>query len=281
MRKIETIKKDIERAHAAIEKAEASIPGLQTRMDNAIARAKKAGWDYKGDGNDSHDAPWGAAYQACSTADQAREGIANRKATIAGRKMDLECLERELAEAEAKVNAIPQTLKDYQVELTASLIRDRKFRRDFAKNDIAERKLNGEWVTREDLSNKWNELDLSNKSSLHDPAWKAYHELKARKEEQEKIERAAAVTDEMIEKTAAEDAADLIQDLAQRVARYVGTATDCSGLKIKAGTHGYAVLNGIVVGDQGRCEVVSKGVAGYNIVCWHIRVNVFPVKGEA
>lgn len=80
-------------------------------------------------------------------------------------------------------------------------------------------------------------------------------------------------------KAAAEDAADLIQDLAQRVERYVGTATDCSGLHITNGTHGYSVLNGIMVGEKGRCEVVSKGVAGYNIVCWHIRVNVFPVKG--
>ena len=105
--------------------------------------------------------------------------------------------------------------------------------------------------------------------------------LKAKLDVQEKLERTAAQTDAQIENEAAEYAAKLIQDLAQRVERYVGTATDCSGLSITHGTHGYSVLNGIVVGDKGRCEVVSKGVAGYNIVCWHIRVNVFPVKGEA
>lgn len=278
MNKIKTLNKEIKRAQAAIDKAEAAIPGLQTRMKNAIAKLAKAGYEFKGDGNDLCNVPW-KLYTPASTAECARKGIENHRATIKGRNMDLNTLRRELAEAEAKVNAIPQALKDYQVELTSSLITDRKFRRDFAKNDIAERKANGVWVTREDLSNKWNELDLS-RTSYDSPAWRPYRELKALKEWQEKMEIGAAVTDTTIEKTSKEDAASLIQDLAQRVARYVGTATDCSGLKIKVGTRGYSVLNGIVIGDKGRCKVVSNGVAGYNIVAWHIRVNVLPVKGE-
>ena len=160
----------------------------------------------------------------------------------------------------------PKAIKVYQGELERSLIIDRKFRRTFAQNDIAERKANGEWVT-------------------YNQYWDAPKEerpaLKAKRNEQEKLERTAALTDAQIEKGAAEDAARLIQDLAARVARHVGTATDCSGFHITHGTHGYSILNGIVIGDKGRCEVVSKGVAGYNIVCWHIRVNVFPVKGDA
>lgn len=278
MRKIETIKKEIERAQAAISKAEEALPRLQTRLTNAIARAKKLGWEYKGDGNDAHDCPWGDVYQACSTADQAREGIQNRKATIEGRKMDLVNLQAELAEAEAKINAIPQAIKVYQGELTNSLTIDRKFRRTFAQNDIAERKENGEWVTYEQI---WEAQRKANKTAWGSEEWKAVQELKAKRDEQEKLTRTAALTDAQIEKGAAEDAETLIQDIAARVARYVGTATDCSGLHITHGTHGYSVLNGIVVGDKGRCEVVSKGVAGYNIVCWHIRVNVFPIKGEA
>ena len=267
MRKIETIKKEIDRAQSAIRKAEETLPRLEARMNNAIARLAKAGYEFKGDGNDTKNCLnngmlWSTAY----TADEAREGIERRKAEIAGRRMDLDRLNRELAEAEAKVNAIPQAIKVYQVELERSLIIDRKFRRTFAQNDIAERKADGEWVT-------------------YNQYWESHNDerpaLKAKLDVQEKLERTAAQTDAQIENEAAEDAAKLIQDLAQRVERYVGTATDCSGLSITHGTHGYSVLNGIVVGDKGRCEVVSKGVAGYNIVCWHIRVNVFPVKGEA
>lgn len=265
MRKIETIKKDIERAQAAIRKAEEALPRLETRMNNAIAKLAKAGYEFKGDGNDTHNAPW-ELWTPTYTADEARKGIESRKAQIKGRKMDLDILNKELAEAEAKVNAIPKAIKVYQGELERSLIIDRKFRRTFAQNDIAERKANGEWVT---YSQYW------------DAPKEERPALKAKRDEQEKLERTAKLTDAQIEKGAADDAATLVQDLAQRVERYVGTATDCSGLSITYGTHGYSVLNGIVIGEKGRCEVVSKGVAGYNIVCWHIRVNVFPVKGEA
>ena len=266
MRKIETIKKEIDRAQSAIRKAEETLPRLETRMNNAIAKLAKSGYEFKGDGNDTKNCLTNGLWSIAYTANEAREGIELRKAEISGRRMDLDRLNRELAEAEAKVNAIPQAIKVYQGELERSLIIDRKFRRTFAQNDIAERKADGEWVT-------------------YNQYWEAHNDerpaLKAKLDVQEKLERTAAQTDAQIENEAAEDAAKLIQDLAQRVERYVGTATDCSGLSITHGTHGYSVLNGIVVGDKGRCEVVSKGVAGYNIVCWHIRVNVFPVKGKA
>lgn len=277
MRKIETIKKDIERAQAAIRKAEEALPRLQTHMNNAIAKLAKAGYEFKGDGNDTSNAPW-ELWTTTYTAEEARKGIESRKAQIEGRKMDLGRLERELDETEAKVNAIPQAIKVYQGELERSLIIDRKFRRTFAQNDIAERKANGEWYSVDDYYDARREAYKAGHGS---DAWTRFCRIDAARDEQEKLKRMAALTDAQIEKGAAEDAATLIQDLAQRVERYVGTATDCSGLSITHGTHGYSVLNGIVIGEKGRCEVVSKGVAGYNIVCWHIRVNVFPVKGEA
>jgi hypothetical protein len=192
--------------------------------------------------------------------------------------MDLDRLNKELAEAEAKINAIPKAIKVYQGELERSLIIDRKFRRTFAQNDIAERKDNGEWYSVDDYYDARREAYKAGHGS---DAWTKFCRIDAARDEQEKLKRMAALTDAQIEKGAAEDAATLIQDLAQRVERYMGTATDCSGLSITHGTHGYSVLNGIVIGEKGRCEVVSKGVAGYNIVCWHIRVNVFPIKGEA
>lgn len=243
MRKIETIKKEIERAQAAIRKAEEALPRLETRMNNAIAKLAKAGYEFKGDGNDTRNCLTNGLWSRAYTANEAREGIERRKAEIAGSKMDLDRLNRELAEAEAKVNAIPQAIKVYQGELERSLIIDRKFRRTFAQNDIAERKADGEWVT----YNQYWEAPKGERPAL-----------KAKRDEQEKLERTAAQTDAQIEKEAADDAARLIQDLAQRVERYVGTATDCSGLSITHGTHGYSVLNGIVVGEKGRCEVVSK-----------------------
>lgn len=98
MRKIETINREIERAQAAIHRAEGALPRLQARMNNAVARLAKAGYEFKGDGSDTRNCLnngrlWSIAY----TANEAREGIERRKAEIAGRRMDLDILDMELA----------------------------------------------------------------------------------------------------------------------------------------------------------------------------------------
>ena len=100
MRKIETIKKEIDRAQSAISKAEETLPRLETRMNNATAKLAKAGYEFKGDGSDTRNCLnnvrlWSIAY----TANEAREGIERRKAEIYSRRMDLDILNMELAEA--------------------------------------------------------------------------------------------------------------------------------------------------------------------------------------
>lgn len=100
MRKIKTIYREIERAQAAIRRAEAALPRLQARMNNAIARLAKAGYEFKGDGSDTMNCInnvrlWSIAY----TANEARKGIERRKAKISGRRMGLDSLNMELAEA--------------------------------------------------------------------------------------------------------------------------------------------------------------------------------------
>ena len=100
MRKIETIKKEIEMDRAAIRKAEAAIPRLQARMNNAIARLAKAGYEFKGDGSDTRNCLnngrlWSIAY----TANDARKGIERLNSKIYCLRMDLDILNMELAEA--------------------------------------------------------------------------------------------------------------------------------------------------------------------------------------
>lgn len=110
MRKIETINREIERAKAAIHRAEEALPRLQARMNNAIARLAKAGYEFKGDGSDTRNCLnnvrlWSIAY----TANEAREGIERRKAKISSLRMDLDILNMELAikAAEATRNKEP------------------------------------------------------------------------------------------------------------------------------------------------------------------------------
>ena len=181
MRKIETIKKEIEKAQARIVKNSESRDRVVKRFENAKARAIKLGWDYKGDGTDSGRAPWGDIYSACYSADRALESIKNKEAAIRGDNFTINSLTEELAETVKKLEAIPQAIKDYEVDLREGLIADRKFRRSWAQGEIQERKEKGEWVTVEDLRAKWEELGLSEVRSLHDPKWGIYQELKDRK----------------------------------------------------------------------------------------------------
>lgn len=107
MRKIKTIHREIERAQAAIHRAEGAIPRLQARMNNAVARLAKAGYEFKGDGSDTRNCLnnvrlWSIAY----TADEARKGIERRKAEISRLRMDLDILDTELAIKAAEATRI-------------------------------------------------------------------------------------------------------------------------------------------------------------------------------
>lgn len=98
MRKIKTINREIERAQAAIHRAEGAIPRLQARMNNAIARLAKAGYEFKGDGSDTMNCInnvrlWSIAY----TANEARKGIERLNSKIYRLRMDLDILDMELA----------------------------------------------------------------------------------------------------------------------------------------------------------------------------------------
>ena len=282
MRKIATIENEIARAETRIAKANEAIARAETRLANAIAKCKKAGYEYKGDGKDSDNAydmfrNWDIADGPVRTADQARECIERNKSTIFGSEHELEMLRNELAQVNDKINSIPQAIKDYEPKLANSFIMDSKFRRDMTIKEIAERKEEGKWVTREDACAAFEKANAVYCRRFDSAEWKEYDRIKAIRKEQEELERLAAVTDEQIEASCKEDAHILVIDLSNRVANCVGTATDCKDLRVTTGTHGYSVLNGIVVGDKGRCEVVSKVVAGYNIVRKHVRVNVWKV----
>lgn len=261
MRNIKTIEKDIERTIARIKKNKDAIAKAKVRYNNAVAKCTKAGYEYTGDGKDHQHAydtfkNWDL-YNPIYTADHARESIADKERQIKGDEMQLEILHKEKEEAEARIKAVPQALKDYSVKLTQSYITEYTFRRDWAKGEIEELKADGRWNSRE----YWKERNIHS-------IWDG----------QDRMRRVANESDEHIAARAKEDAESLVQDLFYRTRNYVGVATDYSGLHVTTGTHGYAVINGFITGDAGKCEVRSIECGGYNIVCWHIRVIVVRAK---
>lgn len=79
-------------------------------------------------------------------------------------------------------------------------------------------------------------------------------------------------TDEQIHNENVRDAKYLILDLYYRVKHITGDVTDWSDIRAEQGTQGFTVLNGLVIGKQGRCRIESILAGGYNIQRLHIRV---------
>ena len=80
-------------------------------------------------------------------------------------------------------------------------------------------------------------------------------------------------TDEEINKANTKDARLFVLDLLNRVKAITGEVTDWSNIYLENGNT-FPVLNGIVIGKEGRAEVESILAGGYNIQRLHIRTLV-------
>lgn len=81
------------------------------------------------------------------------------------------------------------------------------------------------------------------------------------------------LSDEQIHKANYEAGRNLILDLLKRVTKITGPVRDWSGLRVTSGNNGGAVLNGIVIGDDGKARVESIYASG-PIQRLHIRTLV-------
>lgn len=70
----------------------------------------------------------------------------------------------------------------------------------------------------------------------------------------------------------------VILDLTDRVTKITGPVTSYAGLHLTQGNGGWAVLNGIVEGEDGKASVDSILAGGYNIQRLHVRTLVKPVR---
>lgn len=86
--------------------------------------------------------------------------------------------------------------------------------------------------------------------------------------------RISRMTTEEIKNENAKFAKILVLNLYKRVRDITGEITDARGLHVTMGNNGYAVINGNIIGKDGRAVVESIGAGGYNIQRWHIRTLV-------
>ena len=173
---------------------------------------------------------------------------------------DISRLEREIAETTL-------TLDNYRKQLTGLMERVSVLIADMP--DVL-RKLQEELVMR------WDKWDMERRDKIIAD----YRELDY-KEFSNKYTHADAVfkgkSDEQIHDDNVQASEDLIIDLIYRVRKITGEIIDWSNIRATAGTGGFTVLNGTVVGKEGVACVESITAGGYNIQRLHIRVLVHSV----
>ena len=184
-----------------------------------------------------------------------------------GIESDIEWLEDDLKRLEKEIAATRETLAKYEAQLTGEIAKE-----EILLNEIPEI-FN---TLRDGLVAEWDSWDLERREELK----KQYRELGYN----EFFKRNTLAgynlmykTDAQIHDSNVQDAKLLILDLYYRVKGITGEVTDWAGIDTEIGTHGFTVLNGIVIGKEGRANVESIYAGGYNIQRLHVRVLVHSI----
>ena len=128
----------------------------------------------------------------------------------------------------------------------------------------------------EELVERWDKWDIERRDRIQSD----YRELDY-KEFSRKYTHADVMfkgkSNEQIHNDNVQSAENLIIDLIYRVRKITGEITDWSNIRASAGTGGFTVLNGTVIGKEGIACVESITAGGYNIQRLHIRVLVHSI----
>ena len=128
-----------------------------------------------------------------------------------------------------------------------------------------------------ELVEKWDAWDIERRNFLKEEykllGWSEFH--KNHKTKADYLFK--DLTDDQLHNRNLKDAKCLILDLCNRVKHITGEITDWTGIRAEQGTCGVAVLNGVVLGKEGRCKVESILAGGYNIQRLHVRVLTYEI----
>ena len=180
---------------------------------------------------------------------------------------DIDWLNDDLKRLEQEIKETMKTIDNYQKQLDGEIKRQSTL-----ITEVPEllKKLQNELVT------CWDKFDFNRRERMKQDAREMeYHEFLKKYRGQDTKFRYK--TDKEIHDSNVKDAESIILNLINRVKRITGEITNWSGITVQPGNDGWSVLNGYVVGKEGRCEVESVGAGGYNIQRYHIRVLVKPI----
>lgn len=177
---------------------------------------------------------------------------------------DIGSLEDDIKRGSKEIVEIKINLEKYQKQLAGEIEKESVLLKDIPE---LMKQLQTELVDR------WDVWDIERRNRMKDDyrtlGWTEYHKKYRGSDVQFKDK-----TDEQIHNSNVQDAKYLILDLYYRVKNITGEITDWSNVHACQGAYGMTVLNGFVIGKEGRAEIESILAGGYNIQRLHIRVLV-------
>ncbi len=180
---------------------------------------------------------------------------------------DIGHLKEDIVRGGKEIEATKETLKKYEAQLAGEIKKESIFLTEIP--EIFKSLI-------DELVETWDLWDIMRRDRLT----KTYKELGYRefmKNYSYADYEFMSIDDEKIHGDNERDAKALVLDLYYRVKDVTGEVTDWTGINATQGTHGFTVLNGIVIGKEGRVRVESILAGGYNIQRLHVRVLVHEI----
>lgn len=177
---------------------------------------------------------------------------------------DIDSLEDDIKRGSKEIVEIKINLEKYQKQLAGEIEKESVLLKDIPE---LMKQLQIELVDR------WDAWDIERRNRIKEDysilGWKEFQKKYGCSDYHFKDKTDLQIHDENMM-----DAKALILDLYYRVKDITGEITDWSNVHSCQGTYGMTVLNGFVIGKEGRAEIESILAGGYNIQRLHIRVLV-------
>lgn len=208
---------------------------------------------------------------------KANEKITKKQNTIAKKEAwilkkndeyEIKWLREDIKRLNEEIEETKKTIEKYQKQLLGEEKKEKLF-----ISEIPEimKELQGQLVER------WDRFDIEKRNRIKEEYKTLEYNEWRKKYTIHDIRILRYKTDEQIHEGNMNDAKALILDLYNRVRSITGEVTDWDGIRATEGTAGMTVLNGYVIGKEGRAKVESILAGGYNIQRLHVRVLVHEI----
>lgn len=179
-------------------------------------------------------------------------------------EFDIKHLKEDIERAKEEIEETKKSLEKYEAQMVGEIAKEK------ALTEIPENMQR----MQTDLVERWDAWDIEEKNKiLEDRRTMDYKDF-SKKYRGIDTYTIMYRTTEQIHNQNMQDAKALILNLINRVKDITGEITDWSGIRAEVGTWGMTVLNGFVIGKEGRAKVESILAGGYNIQRLHVRVLV-------